>query len=123
MTSAGRYAGALIATVAVAAAPAAGACGYHDPTTVSRGMLNWVYPNALYVRTAVWQAEDAGILPARAAKPVLDMFAFQRISAALQSFGERRNAAHALTEDRQGFSVVLIEVRAVDALCPHAPRL
>ena len=59
MTSAGRYAGALIATVAVAAAPAAGACGYHDPTTVSRGMLNWVYPNAPLCANGRWQAEDA----------------------------------------------------------------
>jgi len=45
-----------------AGAPAAHACGYHDPSSVNLGMLNWSYPDALYVRTAVWMSQRDGAL-------------------------------------------------------------
>jgi hypothetical protein len=45
------------------ACPGAQGCGYHDPTGV--GTLNFVYPKALYVRTAVWQAQQQGLIPPR----------------------------------------------------------
>lgn len=45
-------------------APAALACGYHDPTSASLGMLNWAYPESLHVRTAVWMARRDGALSA-----------------------------------------------------------
>jgi len=57
-------------------------CGYHSPVAVQRGMLNWIYPNALHVRTAVWQGEQAGILPAR--PPVADLFGYHKAVANLQ---------------------------------------
>jgi hypothetical protein len=40
------------------------ACGFEDPSsaTLQRGVLNWVYPKSLYVSTAVWQAQIAGIV-------------------------------------------------------------
>ena len=62
MSSAGRIAGSLIAIVALANARSVEACGYHDPTSVSRGMLNWVYPKSLYVTSAVWMAQRDGII-------------------------------------------------------------
>jgi hypothetical protein len=39
-------------------------CGYEDPTSVSgqRGVLNLAYPKALYVMTAVWQAQQEGLI-------------------------------------------------------------
>lgn len=40
------------------------ACGFDDPASVALGALNFAYPNALYVGTAVWQARQAGLLPA-----------------------------------------------------------
>lgn len=39
------------------------ACGYEDPASVALGSLNFAYPNALYVSTAVWQARQEGLLP------------------------------------------------------------
>ena len=47
----------------VSAAPAL-ACGFEDPSNVSfqRGILNFAFPKALYVQTAVWQAQQAGLL-------------------------------------------------------------
>lgn len=41
----------------------ASACGFHDPTQLSRGVLNWTYPDSLHVGTAVWGAQAAGRLP------------------------------------------------------------
>jgi hypothetical protein len=40
------------------------ACGFEDPSNVSfqRGILNFAFPKALYVQTAVWQAQEAGLI-------------------------------------------------------------
>ena len=45
------------------AAPAM-ACGFENPNNVAfqRGMLNFAFPKALWVSTAVWQAQEAGLL-------------------------------------------------------------
>jgi hypothetical protein len=45
------------------AAPAL-ACGFEDPNNVAfqRGVLNFAFPKALYVQTAVGQAQQAGLL-------------------------------------------------------------
>ena len=48
---------------------AAFACGYHNPSDVARGVMNFAYPKSLYVRTAVWQAQNSGLLPARRLSP------------------------------------------------------
>ncbi len=50
----------LILALIAAAAPAATACGFHDDVMLQRGLLNWVYPEALHVRTAVWGAQLTG---------------------------------------------------------------
>ena len=36
------------------------ACGFHDEVSLQRGVLNWVYPESLHVRAAVWRAQQAG---------------------------------------------------------------
>ena len=47
----------------LSAAPAL-ACGFENPDNVGfqRGMLNFAFPKALWVQTAVWQAQQAGLL-------------------------------------------------------------
>lgn len=58
-------------TVLLANAPSACACGYHDPSKLGLGMINWAYPDALHVRTAVWMAQRDGVLE-RAPIPIAD---------------------------------------------------
>jgi len=48
--------------VAFGGLPAVQACGYHDPSSINFGMLNWSYPDALHVRTAVWMAQRDGLI-------------------------------------------------------------
>lgn len=84
-------------------------CGYHSPITVARGALNWAYPNSLYVRTAVWQAEDAGILPKRASEPTKDLFAYHRIAMAMRKYGELLTKVDFEPGKMQSLSVLLIE--------------
>ena len=60
-----RAVGVLLAAImilALANAPSELACGYHDAGSINRGMLNLVYPNALYVTSAVWKAQLVGLL-------------------------------------------------------------
>jgi hypothetical protein len=45
------------------------ACGFENPALMQKGMLNWIYPNSFYVDTAVWQAQQAGLLPREEALP------------------------------------------------------
>jgi hypothetical protein len=93
----------------VLAAPAAMACGYEDPSDVAVGLLNWTYPKALYVRTAVWQAENAGILPPRAASTPTGLFGsgFRQAAASMNELGRLIGTAAAVGEGTS-FSVVLI---------------
>lgn len=85
------------------------ACGFHDPVNLGRGMMNWVYPNSLYVQTAVWQAEDAGILPGRAAESTKDLFAYQRMAKAMRAYGELVTKADLAVGEMPNLSIVLIE--------------
>ena len=57
--------GALGALGTLGTAPVS-ACGYEDPASIALGALNFSYPDALHVGTAVWQAEQAGVLPRQA---------------------------------------------------------
>jgi len=51
-------------TFVFALPPGAVACGYHDDVSLARGVLNWVYPDALHVVGAVAQAVSERRLPA-----------------------------------------------------------
>jgi hypothetical protein len=102
---------ALLASLAVvvemlAASPAA-ACGYHSPQALARGILNWSYPKALYVQTAVWQAENTGLLPPRTPGQ-RDLFAYQKTIARLEMLGARLSVAEGHVE-RVSFAAVLLE--------------
>lgn len=83
------------------------ACGYDNPQTVALGSLNWIYPDALYVRSAVSQAERAGLLPSDNPGAQSGPFAFYRASAAMNSFG-KNFADPRLAETGMTISVVLI---------------
>lgn len=83
------------------------ACGYDNPQSIALGSLNWVYPDALYVHTAVSQAEAAGVLPAGDQLARSGLFAFHRATATMKSFGARF-ADPRLTESDRAVSVVLI---------------
>jgi hypothetical protein len=85
------------------------ACGYHDPAAVSLGILNWIYPDSLHVRTAVWQAEDAAILPPRKAIPGADLFAFHRTVSDMQALGARLGKATPSGGTDHAFAVVLLD--------------
>jgi hypothetical protein len=98
----------LVAGFALGTAPAL-ACGYHNPAAVALGVLNWVYPDALHLRTAVWQAEDAGILPPRRKGPQNDLFAFHRAVAAMQGLGAQVLRQPGPDDTSRAFSIVLLE--------------
>ncbi|MCB1502100.1 MAG: DUF3604 domain-containing protein [Bauldia sp.] len=96
----------LVAGVALGAG-ATLACGYESPQTLALGMMNWTYPKSLYVPTAVWQAEDAGLLPPRLPKPAKDLFGsqFRKAAADMDALGARLESA---AGDAPHVSVVLV---------------
>lgn len=83
------------------------ACGYDNPQSIALGSLNWVYPDALYVRTAVSEAESAGLLPLARTGAQTGPLAFYRATAVMKSFGSKL-ADQDLANARIGISVVLI---------------
>jgi uncharacterized small protein (DUF1192 family) len=108
---------AVLALVALVGLPAARACGYHDPASINVGMLNWAYPDALHVRTAVWMAQRDGVLarrePLQAADPLSAAYRFERMvrwretQARLGSLRDRIEAA-AKGQPMPAFAIVLI---------------
>lgn len=98
---------ALAISVTVGGATAAAACGYENPEAFALGTLNWAYPDALYVRTAVWQAEDAGLLPPRRRSQSPGPLAFYRAAAVMKQLGAKLAKAK-LAETGSAMSVVLI---------------
>lgn len=101
-----QMAAALLTAIAIFGTHAAVACGYHDPSTVARGVMNLVYPKALYVRTAVWQAQRIGVLPPRSRRPVKDLFAYQRAVSNVQTLGSRLTVPNG---EGASFAVVLLD--------------
>lgn len=73
-----------VMVLSLAGAGAVQACGYHDPSGISLGMLNWAYPDALHVRTAVWMAQRDGVLakaePPEPADPASAAFKLQQLA-------------------------------------------
>lgn len=100
---------ALVVTAMLSTAPAPRACGFHSSADYSVGLLNWAYPNSLYVRTAVWMAEDAGVLPPRRPEPAADLVAFQRMTQQLHTIADQLNASMTTADQPPAFSVVLID--------------
>jgi len=54
---------ALLLPLLLAGSPSASqACGFHDPITLAKAFIAWVYPDATHVDGAVWSAQKAGII-------------------------------------------------------------
>ena len=104
--------GAVVAASLVGAGAAARACGYEDPSAASfqRGVLNMVYPKALYVQGAVSQAILHGIIATpQAAIPIgKDLFGlgYRRSAELLRQFGDQLKPDGS---DNLSISLVLIE--------------
>ncbi|WP_052035469.1 hypothetical protein [Sinorhizobium americanum] len=85
----------LATAIALSPVPSS-ACGYHDDVTRARGLLNWIYPDALHVLGAISAAVAAGQLPNLAvAAPAPDMFGakYRRTLQSLDGLGNRLAAA------------------------------
>jgi hypothetical protein len=66
------------------------ACGYEDPQSVSRGSLNWSYPDSLYVIGAISKEVAARRLPlANFDRPGVDLFGhkFKLAKTSMEAFG------------------------------------
>jgi hypothetical protein len=95
------------AVIAWAASEAA-ACGYHDDVSLARGVLNWVYPDALHVIGAMSTAVAEKRLPAGA--PVrggLGLLGYHRTVRAIERHGQQLRMSAG--EMRPTFSLLLIE--------------
>jgi hypothetical protein len=90
---------------------ASSACGYHDDVTMARGLLNWIYPDALHVLGAISAAVAEGQLPnPNLAASAPDMFG-AKYHRTVQSL-ERLGYGLAATSDEarpDSISLVLIE--------------
>lgn len=88
----------VLASVLIAA-PAGWACGYHSGISIARVTLNFVYPNALHVRSAVWKAQMDGLL-LRDDRPAAAK-ALVGYGAAVKDLGRLRNGL-SLVRDNDG---------------------
>jgi hypothetical protein len=65
----GRFTGMFVLGALAAWSPSqTAACGYHDDVSLARGVLNWVYPDALHVVGAISTAVAERRLPAGESK-------------------------------------------------------
>lgn len=85
--------GAVLATglMATASVHEAFACGYHDPQLVSRGFLNWIYPESLHVLGAISMEIGARRLPPPKGDPTApDLFRknYRGTATVLMQFGK-----------------------------------
>jgi hypothetical protein len=105
----GRVTRVLAVGALIGSASEAAACGYHDDVSVARGVLNWVYPDALHVVGALSAAVADGRLPAGSPEqggPAL--FSYHRTVRALDQHARQlRVAAGAMP--RPPFALLLIE--------------
>ena len=87
------------AATLVAGSTVANSCGYEDAKSadVARGVLNWTFPHALYVTSAVWRAQSDGVIPRNESPPS---------SKALLGYGYRK-AVRELDAFRDGLSIAV----------------
>jgi hypothetical protein len=100
----------LAAALTLAAAGRAGSCGFEDPSSVTfqRGILNMAFPKALYVTSAVWKAQQAGLIADLERSPQeRGRFGYVNTNLRLQLLGSRlENAGDGLPHP--SFSMLLI---------------
>jgi hypothetical protein len=83
-------------------------CGFEDPSNVGfqRGVLNFAFPRALWVSTAVWQAQEAGLLERDASLAGnRALLGFRRASDALSALARELDG---LDEPLPAFTLVMI---------------
>jgi hypothetical protein len=102
-----------VAAGLMAAAPASDglACGYDNPQSVSRGFLNWIYPDSLYVIGAISKEVAARRLPlSNFDRGGVDLFGnkFRLAKTSLEQFGAMLGAASPKPL-RTPVAVVLVE--------------
>lgn len=97
---------------AVALSPSATlGCGYDDDVSVARGLLNWIYPDALYVVGAMTAAVAEHQLPPpnfNSAKPDLFGSGYRKTVESLEQFGTALSSASREVPP-PSFSLVLVE--------------
>ncbi len=118
--------GVAVAAGLMATAPAheAFACGYHDPQSVSRGFLNWIYPDSLHVIGAISREVAARRLPLPNFDQVgVDLFGrrYRATKIALDRFGEMLRTAS--PTQSQLISLVLVEPMLWTRFEPSADSL
>lgn len=95
----------------------AAACGYHNPRDLAVAGLNWIYPESLHVRGAIWAAQQDGSLPPLDKERItawgerrqeLEAMAYQKTVSIIRALG--RAMKERTPEDRvENFSLVLAE--------------
>lgn len=103
-------AGAVAASLFIFASGAALGCGFEDPSSVrfQRGVLNLAFPKALWVSTAVWQAQAEGLLERSRFSPAnRALLGFRRASDALSEVARKVDAARS-GEELPSFTLVMI---------------
>jgi hypothetical protein len=101
---------AAVVSVLAASAAAGHACGFEDPNgaDAQRGLLNFAYPHALYVMTAVWRAQAAGVIARDELSPAARMLiGFQKAVGRLQALRDRMAASPGSSE-APAFAMVLV---------------
>jgi hypothetical protein len=89
--------------------PAAVACGYHDNVALARGVLNWVYPDALHVVGAISTAVAERRLPAATPVPgALGLLGFHGAVRSLEQHTKQLRMVSGETPS-PAFSLLLIE--------------
>ena len=105
----GRLAAAAIAAVSVEIS-AAHACNYHDTVGLSQGILNWVYPDSLHVRTAVSMAQNAGLLPRRKSSPgAQKLLGYHKAVSLLKRFNDQLGETEKAQANAPAFSLLFFE--------------
>jgi hypothetical protein len=87
------------------------ACGYHDDVSIARGLLNWVYPEALHVLGAISTAvAERRLPPPNPDAAGLNLFGsgYRTTLKPLERFAEALSAA-AETAEPLSYSLVLLE--------------
>lgn len=103
--------GILVAAIVGAMAGSPGrslACGFHNDVAIARGMLNWVYPDALHVVGAMAMAVAEERLPRSSAESGPDPFGarYRTLAVMLDRLKDELGAA---TSPSTAFSLVLVE--------------
>jgi hypothetical protein len=98
----------LLLPIMLAAQPAAVACGYHNDVSLARGVLNWVYPDALHVVGAIAQAVSERRLPPPTFERQRDAWGYHQVVRLLDQYAQRFRLPSDGTRPPP-FSLLLIE--------------